>query len=111
MGAPAKPPPPPSGRRYSVVDIIAAVAAVCAAVGGFLAYAHAESKAIARDEVALHAARPAHADSIRKHAELEAKNEHQDERIGRLESQALVMSEILGRIENKIDTLSERRHR
>ena len=103
--------PPKPARQYSVFEMIAAATALAASVGGYVVYDRAESRAVAQQAVAQHAAHPAHTDAVREHAEMRAELKHNLERIGRLEAQGLVMSEILLRIEDKVDAIGQGKRR
>jgi hypothetical protein len=97
------------GKRLGLIEMLAVLVAVVAAVGGFLAYAHAESKAIAAQSVAIHAATPAHGGADLQFAKVDARLSHFEKRLSHLEGDSRVTAEILMRIEKKIDALHKRR--
>lgn len=94
-----------------MLELVAVIATVAAAVGGFLAYAHAETKAVAAQEVAIHAASAGHPGAIKASEELKTRLAHAEDRISLLEGDGKVTREVLHRIEKKIDDLARPRRR
>lgn len=97
----------PPARRLSLVELVAVLVAIAAAGGGFLAYAHAETRSIAAQAVAVHAATPGHPGTSKEQERLRSEIDQVEARLSRLEGDSRVTAEILRRIEQKIDKLAK----